>query len=268
MKKLYAALLAGLLALLMLSTAAAEGSYIRDDTGLLTPEQFAALDQAAGEIAGETGCGVYILLTDEPASYCNTDDMGRAAGVVYANYQLGEGPEKSGILLLVDTQGRRYGLYAYGYGSTAFTDYGKEALSFSFRSYFSAENWYQGLTGYLNESRRMIQLARDGSPMDVGEPVSRPIQPEERMMGVLFCMLLGLIVAFLVRGHLKRQLRSVAYAHNANNFVADGAVALTEHYDHYSHTTTSRDYDPPDRDSERGGTTTDSRGGSSSSGSF
>ena len=268
MKKICFALLAGLLLLQCLSLAAAEEPFVTDDPGLLSKKQVSALTKAARETAEETGFGIYILLTDRLDYYCDTDDLGRAAGVVYANYQLGIGEEKNGLLLLVDTQGRRYGLYAFGYGNTAFTDYGKEVLGLSFRSYFAADNWYEGLRAYMNDSRKMLLLAQEGTPVEAPKPSDRPVRPEERAAGVVFCMIPGLIIAFIVRGRLKRQLRSVAYARNANDFVCDGAVELEEHWDRYTHTSTSRRYDPPDRDSGSGGTTLDSRGGSSSSGSF
>ena len=51
---------------------------------------------------------------------------------------------------------RDYTLIAYGYGNTAFTDYGKDKLSEVFLDDFGDDNWYSGLSDYLDKSESML----------------------------------------------------------------------------------------------------------------
>ena len=88
--------------------------------------------------------------------YTYDETIYEAAKTLYQEYSLGYGEEKSGELLLLSMAERDYTLIAYGYGNTAFTDYGKDKLSEVFLDDFGDDNWYSGLSDYLDKSESML----------------------------------------------------------------------------------------------------------------
>ena len=59
-------------------------------------------------------------------------------------------------------------------------------------------------------------------------------------MGILICFLIALVIAFIVVGILKGQLKSVANKTQADTYVTEDALTLTERQDTYLHTTRDR----------------------------
>lgn len=269
-KKLTSSILALMLALMLCVPAFAEAqlSYVTDGAGLLTAEEKEALEGDAQQLAEKYGFGVYIITVNDITQEIDAPDMETAAEQLYLTYELGEDQDQSGILLLLSMAERDWALFAFGFGNTAFTDYGKQYLSGHFLDDFGEDGWYDGLEDYQQVCGQMLDSALDGAPIDVDNV---PDPPHARLYGVAACTVLGFLVAFIVMAILKRQLKSVAHGTQAEAFVAAGGLKLTQQHDQYIHTTESRVYDPPEqenRSSGGGGTTIRSSGGSSASGKF
>ena len=237
-----------------------ELGYVTDSVGILTQEEYEELELQAIDLADRHDFGVYVIVLDDFQNYVATTDIREAARSIYNEYGLGRGADRDGILLLLSLEGRDYALRAMGYGSTAFTDYGKQYLSEEFLDDFADDRWADGFADYLRVSDEMLAAAENGNPVDEGNV------PGGRMYGIIACILLGFGVAFIVRGSLKGQLKSVAMGTGAAAFQADGGLVLTQEYDRYTHTTQDRVYSP--EKTESGGTTTDREGGSDQSGKF
>ena len=174
MKKRISSLLATMvLALFLCIPALATGFdeaglyFVTDEAGLLSDQECLELERRAEEISLKYKCGVYIILLDDFTAYTYDETIYEAAKTLYQEYRLGYGEEKSGELLLLSMAERDYTLIAYGYGNTAFTDYGKDKLSEVFLDDFGDDNWYSGLSDYLDKSESMLQSAREGHPLDV-----------------------------------------------------------------------------------------------------
>ncbi len=256
--------------LLMLTLWAVAGirpnEYVTDTAGLLSREELDALSEHAARLEENYHFGIYIITLDDMTGY-GDDDIEDAAERIYLDNALGVGEDRSGLLLLLSMKDRSWALYAFGYGNTAFTDYGKEYLSGRFLDDFREDSWYDGLTDFQKTCEEMLESAQKGEAVDVNRP---PDPPHARVYGILVCVLLGVLIAALITFLLKRQLRSVAKGTQAEAFVSAGGLELSRRQDQYTHTTQTRIYDPPvkhDGDSG-GGTTTTSRGGSSASGHF
>lgn len=265
-KKLVTLMLTAFLALSFCIPVFAEAQLdpVTDEAGLLTEEQRQELNTQAAELSKAYGCGIYLITLNDFTEYVDTDDIDEAAKAIYDEYELGTDGEQSGLLLLLSMEGRDYALRAYGYGNTAFTDYGKDYLSDAFLDNFGEDSWFAGFQDYLTVSGEMLQSARDGSPIDVDNV---PEPPHARAYGIIACTLLGFAAAFIVKGVLKGQLKSVAMGTDAKSFIASQGLRLSEQYDQYTHTTQARIYDPP-KETKGGGTTVDRDGSSGKSGKF
>lgn len=129
--------------------------YVCDTALLLTDEEWASLEAQAEEISQKYQCGVYFITVDDFTDYYD-GSVYEAAKAIYTANSLGWGGEKSGVMLLLSMAERDYSLIAYGYGNTAFTDYGKDKLSEVFLDDFGDDNWYSGLSDYLDKSESML----------------------------------------------------------------------------------------------------------------
>ena len=239
--------------------------YVVDEAGLLTEEENQELESNAALLAEEYGLGVYIITVEDITDYVDEPDMVSAAETLYLAYELGEQEDQSGILLLLSMAERDYALFAFGYGNTAFTDYGKSYLSGKFLDDFGEDDWYDGFVDYQRTCGEMVASAQNGEAIDVDNV---PTSSNARIYGIVACIILGVLIAFIVRAVLKGQLKSVAMGTGAEAFVTAEGLTLTDRSDLYTHTTESRVYDPPNDDNDSGGTSIRSSGGSGSSGKF
>ena len=70
-------------------------------------------------------------------------------------------------------------------------------------------------------------------------------------MGIFICFVISLLIAFLVVGILKGQLKSVETKTQADTYVTGEALQLTVREDRYTHTTRDRRYDPQEKDKKK-----------------
>jgi len=236
-------------------------TFVTDEVGLLTDEEWTALETRAEELSTEYACGIYVITVDDFRNYTTDEDVYEAAKSLYQEYRLGYGEEQSGELLLLSMEERDYALIAYGYGNTAFTDYGKDKLSEKFLDDFGEDSWYKGFSDYLEKSGSMLRQAREGNPLDVGS------NPLIRHAGILISIVTALVIALVITAlAAKYSMQSVSRAHTAAAYLDAGSVTITGREDRFSHVTEARERIESDHSS--GGTTIDSDGFSGKSGKF
>lgn len=268
MKKRTISLLAAMaLALLLCVPALAAGfdeaklNFVTDEAGILTEQEWSELETRAEEISLKYQCGVYIIVLDDFTGYVYDDTVYEAAKTLYREYYLGYGEEKSGELLLLSMEERDYALIAYGYGNTAFTDYGKDKLTEKFLDNFKNDDWCGGFQDYLEKSDSMLQSAREGHPFDVDS------NPLIRLAGIGISLLVGCVAAFVIAVWVSdRMMKSVSAKTEAGAYLTAGSVVITGREDYFTHTTETRT--KIEKSSGSGGTTVDSDGFSGKSGKF
>lgn len=237
-------------------------NFVTDAAEILTDEEWLALDDRAEEISTQYECGVYVIIVDDFTDYTDSTSVYEAAKSFYLDYALGYGEEQSGELLLLSMADRDYALVAYGWGNTAFTDFGKDKLSEEFLDDFKKDDWYGGLSDYLEKSASMLKSARAGKPLDVDS------NPLILFAGIGISLLLGCGLALLLCWFLKERLmKSVAVKTEADSYLAAGSVEITNRQDLFTHTTQTRTKIEKDSGGS-GGTTVDSDGFSGKGGKF
>lgn len=239
-------------------------AYIFDEVGLLTDEEWAELEAYAKEITEEQECGVYLIAMEDYTVYGN-DGIDYVAEDIYEAYNLGYGEDKSGHLLLLSMAERDFCLIAYGYGNTAFTDYGKMKMEEWITPELGRDDWYGAFSTYLDKCDSLIGKARSGDPYDVDST------PMVKAVGTAVSAVIGLIVAWLIVAHLESSLKSVSVKTQAKEYVLKGGVTIHDRSDQFVNTTrTRRKVEKKSSGSGRssGGTSVRSSGFSSRSGKF
>lgn len=263
------ALLVVLSALSASALAAQDMICVVDTALLLSAEEIAALDEQAQEVSGQYQCGVYIVILDDYTLYSDEYIIDYAAEEIYDQLGAGVGGDRSGIMLLLSMAERDYTLLAFGYGNTAFTDYGKDVLAEAFLDDFRNDNWYSGFSSYIAESGRMLSLARQGQPVDIG---GRAAGNTDTIVAVVISLGLGCVVALIVCSIMRGKMKSVSPGSEAMEYLRSGSVNITIRQDRFTHRTSTRVR--INNDSGRsgggrsGGTTVRSSGFSSKSGKF
>lgn len=242
--------------------------YVTDVVGIISESEKVQLERFAEKVSAEYGCGVYIVVVDDYRRYSNSYDCFSAAENIYLQYNLGLGSEKNGVLLLLSMQDRDFGLAAYGSAAHyAFTDYGKELLIEAFIPELGNNNWYGGLSTYLETSASFLESASQGNPVDVPEV--------ELSFGEAFISAFGIsaAIALIVCLVFKAQMRSTGIRSDAAEYVDRSSFNLYAQQDIFLHRSVTRQVipkspPPGSGGGHSGGTTIHSSGFSGRSGKF
>jgi len=160
---------------------------------------------------------------------------------------------------------RDYALIAYGFGNTAFTDYGKDVMLDNHILPLLRNNRYnEAFSAYLDKAEEYLAMARDGTPFDRHNDPNATDTSYMLKLGVI--IIIPLLIAFIVCSIWKSQMKTAVLARTACNYIPPGGFQLTNQEDVFLYRTTQRI--KIERSSSSGGTTTDSRGFSGRSGKF
>jgi len=221
-------LLALLLTLLVLPAQAAELGYVTDSAELLSYEEWEKLESLCGSITDRYNCGVYIVTMDDFTDY-GSGDVFEVAYDIYHDYELGEGSDRDGVILLLSMEARDYALFVYGdWAEYAFNIHGQVELENQFLPYLADDDWYGGLKTYAETCGEYLALAEAGEPVR-GNPTS------------LIALVVGIsfFISLLVVNIMKLGMRNVSKQSHAYRYMA-GQLKLTGRHDQYTHTTETR----------------------------
>lgn len=236
------------------------GPLVSDGARCLTDEESFALENIAMELSQRYRCELYIVTMDD----MGTEDAYAFAKDLYREQGMGFGPDKSGLLFLLSMARRDYALVAYGYGNTAFTDYGKDVLlERHVLPRLAEDRYYDAFRAYLNTSGEYLAMAREGTPFDVD---TDPEQGRTRFLIKLgVTLLLPLLIAGAVCLLWLKRMRTARPARAADQYIPADGFRLTGREDTFLFRTETR------RTIEKkslGGVTIDKDGFSGRSGKF
>ena len=234
--------------------------YVFDAADILPYEEWAELEARAADISKRQHCGVYFALVDDYTVIA--DDVYEATYQIYHELELGSGEDRDGIIVLLSMDNRKYAMFVYGeYAEYAFDTYGQDELEGRFLGFFGYDDWYGGITHYLDACDEFLTTA------DAGDPVRLSyweyFWEYFPAVAILACLPTGSICIWLMRG-----MKSVRQKKEANAYLTEGGLHLTQQYDRYTHTTETRT--KIQEESSSGGSTCSESGGGGSgrSGSF
>ncbi len=264
MKKLgYSLVLLLALSFLMAPAVAAVESQldlVTDAAYLLTDEEYFTLNDRAERIAQRYECEVFVITLDDMGD----DDAYEFTKYLYNEYTLGYGAQRSCLILFLSMEERDYALVAYGYGNTAFTDYGKDVmLDVHVLPLLAQDQYYEAFSAYYDVAEEYLQMADAGTPFDRGtDPEYGKLSLPVKLAITIF---VPVLIALIVCSVWKKQMKTAVLARDARNYISKQGLQLTAQEDRFLYRTETR------RRIERsssGGTTVDSSGASGRSGKF
>ena len=277
-KKAIASLLFALCLLLCMTAAAhaeARIDYVSDYAGLLSDAQRQDLSNLAARVSDEYNFGVFVVVVNDYKSYVN-GSIADFSENVFHRYGLGRGQKEEGVLLAMSMSNRDYDIYAHGdFGNYAFTDYGKRQLADSFLDNFRGNDWEGGFRDFIENSGNMLEMARNGRPVDTWIADQAETGPRMTLGKLLVSLGVGCLTGGATVGGMKRQMKTAVRQTGAANYVAQGGVRLSNKRDDFVNRSVTRQVIPRQTNSGRpggghfGGTTiSGSHGGSHHSGRF
>ena len=236
----------------------ADMNYIFDLSDQLSYEEWTELEARAADISQRHGCGVYAAFVDDFTEYGGGNDVYKTTYQLYHASELGMGADRDGIIILLSMDDRDYAMFVYGdHAEYAFDRYGQKELEDAFLGYFGDNDWYGGVSHYLDTCDEYLTRAEEG------KPVRKNTLPMYLIVVVASCAIAGGICLML-----KWQMKTVHKKAEANEYVAAGGLNLTKQYDRYTHTTETRRKIHDDSDSDSGTSSCSGGGGSGRSGKF
>ena len=201
-------------------TAYAASPRLTDDAGLLTSVEFAALEEKLDEISQRQGVDIVIVTVDstqgaDPQDFA--DDW-----FDYNDYA------EDGILLLVSMEESDWHVSTTGYGITVVTDAGLEYMSDKFVPLLSDGEYDEAFHTFADLCDEFITQANTGDPYDSH---NLPKEPFNVVINLIICLLIGLVVALIATGSMKRELKSVRKQQRADAYVTPGSLQLTNSRD-------------------------------------
>lgn len=208
-----------------------ETRYVTDTYGLLSLDDWTALEKRAADISERYRCGVYIFTVGDYENYGYGDVYDVAAQIYHdSDNSFGAGDGRDGIMLLLSMNSRDYALFACGEkGEYAFNDYALGQLEDVFLDDFGNDNWPGGFSGYLSACEQYLASAQEGKPVRAAPTV--PI-----VISILISCAIALVVCLILKG----QMETVYQKNDAREFIATSGLHLTQQVDQYTHTTKTR----------------------------
>ena len=225
----------------------AESEYkVYDEAGLLTDEEYDALENKLENISDTYGHDVIVYTTEsmegmEPASYTE-----------YLREELDAGIDGSGIIYMISMEDRDYDVYSFG---TMYNDIMIkniiDDMTEDIQPYLTDGEYYTAFDKYADRVEYEINQVLEYGP---NEPPSYAIP-----IGIGCGLIIG-IVTVCVMKHGMKTTRQEAMA---NNYIKDGSFKLTRSSDVFLYSQVTRTKISTDSGSSSG-----SSGGGHSSGKF
>ena len=259
LRSLFAALAALVLAVtLAVSAFAVEGGFadlyyrMYDGAKVLTEDEDNELEDALEELSLRQSFDVTIASIESLESV-GADSMEQFADDLYDYCQFGYGTDRDGVLLLVSVGDRKWHLSTCGYGITAFTDAGIQYLGQQLTPFMAEGDYAGAFRTFVQWTDDYVTAAREGHPYDVNNLPREPLSP----MYLVLALGIGLVLAWVIVGVMKGQLRSVAFQENAASYVREGSMKLTNQRDLFLYRDVHRTEHVEEKDSsDSGGSST------------
>lgn len=229
--------------------AVSETPRLVDNADLLSDSEETELLAKLNEISEKQRFDVVIVTVDSlegktPQDYA--DD--------YYDYNgYGFGANNDGVLLLISMEDRDWYISTTGYGITAVTDAGREYMADKFAPELSDGNYAQAFGVYADLCDEFVTQAKTGEPFDVN---NLPKEPFPLLRNLAIAIVIGIVVAIIITGTMKNELKTVKRRSAASNYVKANSLQVYENRDMFLYSHVDRQARPKNTNSGGGGSVT------------
>ena len=192
--------------------------YVVDNAQLLSSDEYWSLSDTLESVSAQLQMDVVVVTVptvDGKSLMDYADD--------FYDYN---GYRPDGVLLLVCMGERGWWISTSGNAISTLTDATLDRLSEAFVPLLSQGRYAEAFETYAEGVLSAVTEEGSAGEFSFGT--------------VLICLLIGAVVAFIVTGILKGQLKSVRRQNTANNYICDGSLQLTKSRDMFLYRNVSR----------------------------
>lgn len=196
-----------------------------DYAGVLDENSLTRLNALADQVSEKYQCDVDVVIVKSFEGKYAVD----FADDFYDYNGYGYGPNDDGVMLVFSIDEREFDITTYGYGVTAFTDYGKDNyICPRFKEYLrgsrgGVDNWAGAIECFITDSGTLLEQARNGNPYDYHRPeAAKKSFKEAAPFAALISAVIGFFSGGIPTGAMKRQMKSVEKNYGAAHYARGG----------------------------------------------
>lgn len=208
-----------------------------DQAGVIDAARLASLNALADEVSEKYACDVAVAFVSTLGGKYVVD----YADDFYDYKGYGYGENDDGILLLVSVGEREFAETTYGYGKTAFTDYGMtHYLEPRFTPYLGSDDWGGAAEQFINDAGVLLKQAREGKPYDTqSQQREQKSFKDVAPVAAVISAVIGFFSGGIPTAAMKRKMKSVEKNYGAANY-AKGPLNLRYKDDRFLYANVSK----------------------------
>lgn len=191
-------------------------SRVVDCAEILNDTEEEKLKDKLDEISEKYQCDVSVV-TEESINGQNPQDY---ADDYFDYFGYGLGEDKSGILLLVTMEERKWQISTHGKAIKIFTDRCQKEISDSFTPYLSDGDYYEAFEKYARGCEDYLSGNNHSGGNNWG-------------IRILISLGVGFICALIVSGVMRSQMKTVRMNPDARDYLKEGSLQVTKSHDLY-----------------------------------
>ena len=224
---------------------AEDNLLVWDEAELLNETEVAQLNSKLESISKKYKAEIRVVTL----SSMDGGDIDEFLEYLYDESGFGYGENHDGVLLVVCMDPREYRILSNGFAGEAITSGDIDAIGEAFKSDLSDGNYADAFNTFADKCEYYLDGHINGFPFNTGK-------------NLLICLGIGLVVALIVTGIWKGQLKSVRKQSAANAYVKAGTMQITQSGDFFMYRNVTKTQKQSSSSSGSSGSSRSTGGGS------
>lgn len=224
---------------------AEDNLLVWDEAELLNETEVAQLNSKLESISKKYKAEIRVVTL----SSMDGGDIDEFLEYLYDESGFGYGENYDGVLLVVCMDPREYRILSNGFAGEAITSGDIDAIGEAFKSDLSDGNYADAFDTFADKCEYYLDGHINGFPFNTGK-------------NLLICLGIGLVVALIVTGIWKGQLKSVRKQSAANSYVKAGTMQITQSGDFFMYRNVTKTQKQSSSSSGSSGSSRSTGGGS------
>ena len=224
---------------------AEDNLLVWDEAELLNETEVAQLNSKLESISKKYKAEIRVVTL----SSMDGGDIDEFLEYLYDESGFGYGENHDGVLLMVCMDPREYRILSNGFAGEAITSGDIDAIGEAFKSDLSDGNYADAFDTLADKCEYYLDGHINGFPFNTGK-------------NLLICLGIGLVVALIVTGIWKNQLKSVRKQSAANAYVKAGTMQITQSGDFFMYRNVTKTQKQSSSSSGSSGSSRSTGGGS------
>ena len=224
---------------------AEDNLLVWDEAELLNETEVAQLNSKLESISKKYKAEIRVVTL----SSMDGGDIDEFLEYLYDESGFGYGENHDGVLLVVCMDPREYRILSNGFAGEAITSGDIDAIGEAFKSDLSDGNYADAFDTFADKCEYYLDGHINGFPFNTGK-------------NLLICLGIGLVVALIVTGIWKGQLKSVRKQSAANSYVKAGTMQITQSGDFFMYRNVTKTQKQSSSSSGSSGSSRSTGGGS------